>query len=51
MEKFWIWLSWRLPKSLVYWCYIRMASHATLTKYKNREPNEVGIMDVMNCWN
>ena len=28
MEKFWIWLSWHLPRNVVYWCAIRlMATH------------------------
>jgi len=27
MEKVWIWLAWRLPRRLVYWCVIRVATH------------------------
>ena len=26
-DRVWIWFAWRLPKSLVYWCVIRVAMH------------------------
>lgn len=33
-DRLWIWLAWRLPRGLVYWCYVRVAANAT-----RREPH------------
>ena len=27
-ERFWIWLSWRVPRDLAYWCAIRVGTEA-----------------------
>ena len=48
-EKFWIWLAWKLPKDLVYWCAVRVASHATTTAGVE-EPDRVGIIQMLKRW-
>ncbi len=46
-EKFIMWLVWRLPKRLCYWCGIRMCSHATTGEYSNTVVPELGMMDML----
>lgn len=29
MERFWRWMAWRLPRSLVYWAAVRVGAVAT----------------------
>ena len=33
MERFYIWLAWRLPRTLVYWAAIRLGANATQEVY------------------
>ncbi len=32
-EKVTMWVAWHLPRSLVMWCYYRVAAHATTGQY------------------
>ena len=43
------WIAWRLPKSLVYWCAIRLLAHATTGK-NSRSPNGLNFMDALTAW-
>ena len=49
-EKFPSWLANRLPKSVVYFAYMRVVGHATCTKYSNRTPEQVNIWEALSCW-
>lgn len=45
-----IWISWRLPRSLVYWCAIRLLVNATVGKYGNQVVPELLAMDALKRW-
>jgi hypothetical protein len=49
-EKVLIAVSWHLPKSLVYWCAIRLMAHATTGKYSNQVVPELLAMDALQRW-
>ena len=40
IDAIWVWLAWRLPRRLVYWCAIRVATH---------EPHDLTI-DEFAAW-
>ena len=51
MEKFYQWLAFKLPKRLVYWCYIRVHSYATTTEeFKDKTPDEVNWHQALEAW-
>ena len=50
MIKFYQWLAYKLPKQLIYFCYIRVHANATCTKYSNRHPDEVNWREALDCW-
>ncbi len=49
-EKIFIWIAWRLPKTLVMWCGFRIAAHATAGKFGHEAPDDVSVMDAMKRW-
>lgn len=50
MERLYKWIAWRLPKKLVYWCAIRLLSHATQGKWSSQEVPTLLAMDALNRW-
>jgi hypothetical protein len=44
-EKFWIWLSRKLPRALAYWAYIRVAVEGN-TEY----PGDQKVFEPMQRW-
>lgn len=44
------WIAWRLPKSLVYWCAIRLNAHATMGTYGSQVVPELRAMDALDRW-
>ena len=50
IEKILIWITWRLPKSLVMWCGFRIGAYATQGKYDTQIVPELGFMDAMKRW-
>jgi len=50
MEKFWIWLAWKLPRRLVYWTAIRFGVHATMGPYSNQIVPELTFTDALQRW-
>jgi hypothetical protein len=46
----WLRLAWLLPDTLVYWCGIRMAAHATTGDYSDVAPTKVSVMDMLDAW-
>jgi len=50
-EKFLIWLAWITPRSLAYWCAVRVISYATVGKYSNQVVPELLAMDALKRWN
>jgi len=49
-EKFWIWLSWKMPRKLAYWCAIRVGAHATTGKYGDTVVPGLSMMDMFKRW-
>lgn len=49
-EKFWFWLAWRLPRSLVYFAAIRMFAHGTTGKYGDTEAPGLTVSDALRRW-
>ena len=49
MEKFWMWIAWRLPKRLIYWAAIRVAARATSGPDSTSAP-ELLAMDALKRW-
>lgn len=50
MEKFWMWLAWRLPRPLVYWVTIRMGAHATQGKWSDQVVPDMTFMQALRRW-
>lgn len=49
-ERIYIWLAWHMPRRLVYWCAIRLASRATMPPYEKQVVPELKVMDALNRW-
>ena len=50
MERFYIWLAWRLPKELVKWTTIRLIAHGTQGQYSNTIVPELTAIDALKRW-
>jgi hypothetical protein len=49
-NRFWMWLAWRLPRRLIYWCAIRLISAATVGKHADTVVPELSAMDALARW-
>jgi hypothetical protein len=49
-EKFLRWLSWRMPRKLVYWCAIRLMVHATGGRWESTNVPGLSITDALVRW-
>lgn len=49
-EKITMWVVWRLPKRLVYWCAIRLIAWATTGKYSGQVVPKLTAMDALKRW-
>ena len=50
-ENLYRWLAWKLPRGLVYWCYIRVAATVTTDGPMTRIPvPEIGMMDALGAY-
>ncbi len=49
-EKITIWISWKLPRSVAYWCAIRVISHATVGQYSDQVVPDLSAMDALKRW-
>ena len=49
-EKFWMWLAWRMPRKLVYFCGIRMWAHATGPKWPTTEAPAITADLTLRRW-
>lgn len=50
IEKITIAIAWRLPRSLVYWCAIRLLVNATQGPYSNQIVPDLNAMDALKRW-
>lgn len=49
-EKLITWIAWHLPKSIVYWCSIRLGANATQDKWADHSPTDLNFMDALKRW-
>ena len=49
-EKFMFWLAWQMPKSLVYFCGIRLGAYATTNQYADTVVPELTLIDALKRW-
>ncbi len=49
-EKLLIWISWKLPRSIAYWCAIRVMAHATQGPYSDQVVPDLSAMDALKHW-
>ena len=45
-----LWFVGLLPHWVVYWCGIKLASHATTGEYSDQIVPELGMMDALRRW-
>ena len=45
-----LWVTWLLPRTLVYWCAIRLGAHATTGQYGSQVVPELTFMDALKRW-
>lgn len=44
------WIVWRLPKTLVYFCALRLGANATTGKYGDTVVPDLTFMDALGRW-
>jgi len=49
-EKFLLAIVWKLPKSIVYWCAIRLGANATQGEWENESPTDLKFMTALKRW-
>jgi len=49
-EDFYCWLSWKLPKRLVYYATIRLGVNGTTGKYSSTNVASVRFMTILKRW-
>jgi hypothetical protein len=49
-ERVWMWIAWRLPRTLVMWCAVRIGANATQGEYSNQEVPALLFMDALKRW-
>lgn len=49
-ERLCMWLAWKMPRRLAYWCAVRVITHATQGRYSNQIVPELYAMDALKRW-
>lgn len=49
-EKLTMWLAWRLPRRLAYWCAIRVLAHGTTGKFSGQVVPELTATEALKRW-
>ncbi len=44
------WIASKLPRSVIYWCAIRLILHATTGDYRNQIIPDLTAMDALKRW-
>lgn len=50
LDKLSRWLSWKLPRRLVYFCAIRLMANATTGKYSNQIVPDLTTVEALQHW-
>lgn len=48
--KFWLWLADRMPKTLVYYCAVRIAAHAAGPAHPEQVVPELTMLEALERW-
>lgn len=51
LEKLWITIAWILPRSLVKWCFVRVASSATTGEHADELVSQLTVLEALRRWN
>ncbi len=49
-QRLWVWLAWRLPRPLIYWCSVRLITAATVGRYGDTNPTELDVVTALERW-
>ena len=49
-EKLLMWFAWKLPRSLVYWCAVRVMAHATVGPHAGQVVPELSALIALKRW-
>ena len=49
-EKLCMWIAWKLPKRVVYWCFMRMCAHATQGPFRDQTPTGMTWETISKRW-
>ena len=49
-EKWYMWLAWKMPRTLVMWAAIRLIAHATQGEYSTTSYGDLSAMDALDRW-
>jgi hypothetical protein len=49
-ERLWQWLAFKMPRSLAYWCAIRVGAYATCGRYSDQVVPELLYVDALKRW-
>lgn len=50
LEAVTMWVAWHVPRSVAYWCTIRLGAHATGSKYPTQEVPALTVADALQRW-
>jgi hypothetical protein len=50
IDKLIMWIVWRMPKRVVYWCAIRVGAYATQGRYSKQNVPSLLFMDALQRW-
>lgn len=49
-ERFLVWLSWRLPMVVVYWCFVRVVANASIGQHSSQEVPTILCTEAAQRW-
>lgn len=49
-ERLHLWVAWRVPRWLAYWCAIRVMSAATVGEHRNQVGPDLTCLDALDRW-
>jgi len=50
MEKFWIWIAYKLPRNLVKWAAVRLMASATVGKHSSQIVPDLTALEALERW-
>ena len=49
-DKLWMWIAWKMPKKLVYFCTVRAGAHATTGEHSSQVVPELEFIETLKRW-